>query len=66
VGSKVLSAERRDVWTSLYQDSVRRVFGYLLHRCGDAVLAQDLTQETFLSVARSAHGATSPNRPWRG
>jgi RNA polymerase sigma-70 factor (ECF subfamily) len=29
------------------------VYGYLLHRCGDVHIAEDLTSETFLAAARA-------------
>src|SRR5262245_39297024 len=34
-----------------YEDSVPRIYGYFVHRCGgSAATAEDLTQETFLAA----------------
>ena len=38
---------------ALYDAALPEVFGYLLHRCGNRTLAEDLTQEVFLAAARS-------------
>jgi RNA polymerase sigma-70 factor (ECF subfamily) len=36
---------------AFYDDSLPRVYGYFLHRCGGSVqVAEDLTQETFLAA----------------
>ena len=35
----------------LYDDALPHVYGYLLARCGDAGLAEDLTAESFLAAA---------------
>jgi DNA-directed RNA polymerase specialized sigma24 family protein len=34
----------------LYDDALPHVYGYLLARCGDTRLAEDLTAESFLAV----------------
>lgn len=39
----------------LYDSALPHVYGYLLSRCGDRALAEDLTSDTFLAAA----GATS-------
>jgi RNA polymerase sigma-70 factor (ECF subfamily) len=36
---------------SLYDRALPQVYGYLMGRCGDRAVAEDLTSETFLSVA---------------
>lgn len=38
---------------ALYDAALPEVFGYLLHRCGSRMLAEDLTQDVFLVAARS-------------
>jgi len=39
----------------LYDDALPHVYGYLLARCGDTGLAEDLTAESFLAPStRSA------------
>jgi RNA polymerase sigma-70 factor (ECF subfamily) len=35
---------------ALYDEAVPQVYGYLLPRCGNATLAEDLTAETFLAA----------------
>ncbi len=37
----------------LYEKSYDPIFGYLLRRCGDQHLAQDLTSETFLKAVKA-------------
>ncbi|MGH8919658.1 MAG: RNA polymerase sigma factor [Actinomycetes bacterium] len=36
---------------ALYDRALPQVYGYLLSRCGDRAVAEDLTSETFLAVA---------------
>ena len=38
------------VLLDLYDDALGQVFGYLLPRCGDTVVAEELTSETFLAA----------------
>lgn len=40
---------------ALYDTALPQVYGYLLARCGDRALAEDLTSETFLAAV-SAQG----------
>jgi RNA polymerase sigma-70 factor (ECF subfamily) len=37
----------------LYDDALPHVYGYLLARCGDAGLAEDLTAESFLAAVHA-------------
>src|SRR5262245_42861773 len=40
-----------DAFPAFYEEALPRVYGYFLHRCGSsAVVAEDLTQETFLAA----------------
>jgi RNA polymerase sigma-70 factor (ECF subfamily) len=50
----------------LYDQALPHVYGYLLARCGDAVLAEDLTAESFLAAVRAVRepGAADPSVPW--
>jgi RNA polymerase sigma-70 factor (ECF subfamily) len=50
----------------LYDDALPHVYGYLLARCGDAGLAEDLTAESFLAAVQAARkpGALDPSIPW--
>jgi RNA polymerase sigma-70 factor (ECF subfamily) len=52
---------------AIYDQSLPRIYGYLVVRLGgDAATAEDLTQETFLSLARQLRqGRTPPDvLPW--
>jgi RNA polymerase sigma-70 factor (ECF subfamily) len=50
----------------LYDTALPHVYGYLLARCGDAGLAEDLTAESFLAAVQAARtpGAPGPSVPW--
>jgi RNA polymerase sigma-70 factor, ECF subfamily len=48
---------------ALYDRALPEVYGYLLHRCGDATVAEDLTSETFLAAVR-ADDAAPVSVPW--
>jgi len=40
---------------ALYDEALPTVYGYLLSRCGQVAVAQDLTGETFLAVVDAVH-----------
>jgi RNA polymerase sigma-70 factor (ECF subfamily) len=49
--------DRVERFLTLYDTALPEVYGYLLHRCGDVSLAEDLTSEVFLAAARTLrHG----------
>jgi RNA polymerase sigma-70 factor (ECF subfamily) len=50
----------------LYDDALPHVYGYLLARCGDVALAEDLTAESFLVAVQAVRrpGAADPSIPW--
>jgi RNA polymerase sigma-70 factor, ECF subfamily len=50
----------------LYDDALPHVYGYLLARCGDTGLAEDLTAESFLAAVLAVRqpGAADPSVPW--
>ena len=50
----------------LYDDALPHVYGYLLARCGDTGLAEDLTAESFLAAVQAVRkpGAPDPSIPW--
>jgi RNA polymerase sigma-70 factor (ECF subfamily) len=49
----------------LYDEALPVVYGYLLSRCGNTVLAEDLTAETFLAaVAAVRKGTYVPDAAW--
>ena len=44
-----------DSFRAFYDEALPHVYGYFLHRCGGStVVAEDLTQETFLAVLRES------------
>jgi len=51
---------------AVYEAALPRVYGYLLSRCGDRSLAEDLTAETFLAAVRAlrAPEAPEPSTAW--
>ncbi len=50
----------------LYDEALPHVYGYLLARCRDATLAEDLTAEAFLAAVAAVRkpGAAEPSTPW--
>lgn len=50
----------------LYDEALPHVYGYLLARCRDATLAEDLTAESFLAAVHAARksNAPEPSVPW--
>jgi RNA polymerase sigma-70 factor (ECF subfamily) len=50
----------------LYDEALPHVYGYLLARCGNATLAEDLTAEAFLAAVSAARkpGAPEPSVAW--
>ncbi len=50
----------------LYDEALPHVYGYLLARCGDAGLAEDLTAEAFLAAVHAVRkpGAPRPSIAW--
>jgi len=50
----------------LYDDALPHVYGYLLARCGDTGLAEDLTAESFMAAVYAVRtpGAPDPSIGW--
>jgi RNA polymerase sigma-70 factor, ECF subfamily len=50
----------------LYDDALPHVYGYLLTRCGDTGVAEDLTAESFLAAVHAVRkpGAPDPSIAW--
>jgi RNA polymerase sigma-70 factor (ECF subfamily) len=44
----------------LYDDALPEVYGYLLSRCGQRALAEDLTAETFLAAVSACQRSVAP------
>ncbi|MEC3982180.1 RNA polymerase sigma factor [Amycolatopsis sp. H20-H5] len=51
---------------ALYESALPEVYGYLLSRCGNRTLAEELTSETFLGAVRECHKevATPVSTAW--
>jgi RNA polymerase sigma-70 factor (ECF subfamily) len=45
----------------LYDAALPEVYGYLLPRCGQRALAEDLTEETFLAALDACHRPAPPD-----
>ena len=45
-----------DAFASWYRRSVPRVYSYLMSRCGDRDLAEELTQQTFIAAVEGRWG----------
>jgi RNA polymerase sigma-70 factor, ECF subfamily len=46
---------------ALYDAALPQVYGYLLARCGQAPVAQDLTAETFLAAVKAVQSGAPPD-----
>lgn len=55
-----------DALLRLYDDALPHVYGYLLSRCGQRSLAEDLTGETFLAAVEAVRRSEPPevSRAW--
>jgi RNA polymerase sigma-70 factor, ECF subfamily len=53
-------------FVALYRQALPEVYGYLIHRCGDTAVAEDLTSETFLAACRvlKQGDVTTVGVPW--
>ncbi len=49
--------ERSGALLALYDSALPQVYGYLVSRCGDRALAEDLTSDTFLAAVTAPAGA---------
>jgi RNA polymerase sigma-70 factor (ECF subfamily) len=49
-----------DLLAAIYRRGLPQVYGYLLPRCGNAAVAEDLTAETFLAAVAAAKGEGGP------
>lgn len=52
--ARVFASE--DEFRAFYERTLPRIYGYLVHRCdGDASVAEELTQQTFIDAVRQRH-----------
>ena len=64
-GSRAVAPPPDPGLLSLYDEALPQVYGYLLARCGQRALAEDLTAETFLAAVRAeADGRTPTTVAW--
>ena len=49
----------------MYDEALPAVYGYVIHRCADRRVAEDVTSETFLAAMDSVrkHRDTEPTTP---
>ena len=52
-GSRAVAPPPDPGLLSLYDEALPQVYGYLLARCGQRAVAEDLTAETFLAAVRA-------------
>lgn len=48
----------------LYDEALPHVYGYLVRRCDNAAVAEDLTAETFLAAVATTRAGGEVNVPW--
>ncbi|MFW0783334.1 RNA polymerase sigma factor [Gordonia sp. CPCC 206044] len=55
-----------DALLAVYDDALPAVYGYLLRRCSDRRVAEDVTSETFLAAMDTVRrdGTARPTTPW--
>jgi RNA polymerase sigma-70 factor, ECF subfamily len=64
-GSRAVAPPPDPGLLSLYDRALPEVYGYLLARCGQRALAEDLTAETFLAAVRAEVDGGGPiTVPW--
>jgi RNA polymerase sigma-70 factor (ECF subfamily) len=59
-GSRAVAPPPDPGLLSLYDEALPQVYGYLLARCGQRALAEDLTAETFLAAVRAENDGRAP------
>jgi RNA polymerase sigma-70 factor (ECF subfamily) len=55
-----VAAEQADALLALYDRALPEVYGYLLSRCRDAQVAEDLSADTFLAAVSGLRRGTVP------
>ena len=59
-----LVANPKPSFTDVYDEHVETVYRYVHRRCRDHALAEDITQETFLTVVRSTDDPSTITIAW--
>jgi RNA polymerase sigma-70 factor, ECF subfamily len=59
-GSRAVAPPPGPGLLQLYDEALPQVYGYLLARCGQRALAEDLTAETFLAAVRAEADGGGP------
>jgi RNA polymerase sigma-70 factor, ECF subfamily len=59
-GQRLAFQDRPARLLDLYDRALPQVYGYLLSRCGQRALAEDLTAETFLAAVDAVRAAAPP------
>ncbi len=65
-GSSEPSLTREDDFRAWYDSTLPRVYGYLLARCGDTAVAEELTQRTYIEAigSRQTFQGRSADTTW--
>jgi RNA polymerase sigma-70 factor, ECF subfamily len=63
-GSRAVAPPPDPGLLSLYDEALPQVYGYLLARCGQRALAEDLTAETFLAAVRAENDGGPTTVAW--
>lgn len=61
VGEREAVADQGEVLLDLYDTALPDVFGYVVRRCGDRSVAEDLTAEVFLAAAGAVRRGAVPD-----
>src|SRR3954451_18711136 len=63
-GSRAVAPPPDPGLLSLYDEALPQVYGYLLSRCGQRALAEDLTAETFLAAVDTVRKDQPVSAAW--
>ena len=64
-GQRLAREDPGGPFLDLYDRALPQVYGYLLSRCGQRAVAEDLTAETFLAAVDAVRGCEAARRPCR-
>jgi len=63
-GRQVLDDARTAAFTALYDEHCSDIYRYVHRRCQDVAMAEDVTQDTFLTAVRTVDDPASINAGW--